>query len=256
MGNEARRGVSDDVPATDGGPLAPAFYAAVGGGRGWRAWLTLLHLPYTAWHLSYVAIGAALAPQFTGWRLAGALLAFFLAVGVGAHALDELRGRPLGTDIPASVLLGAAAIGVVVPVAAGLAYGGWRMLPFVGVGIVLVVAYNLELGRGLLHNGFGFALGWGAFPVLTGYYAQTFQLGLSALVAAGAAFLLSLAQRTLSLRARDLRRRTASVSGHAVGVDGRVSALDRQTLLAPVEDALRLVAAGLVCLAVAMVLSR
>lgn len=256
MGNEARRGVSDAVPATDGGPVAPAFYAAVGGGRGWRAWLTLLHLPYTAWHLSYVAIGAALAPQFTGWRLAGTLLAFFLAVGVGAHALDELRGRPLGTEIPGSVLLVAGAIGVLLPVAAGLAYGGWRMLPFVVVGIVLVVAYNLELGQGLLHNGFGFALGWGAFPVLTGYYAQTFQLGLSALVAAVAAFLLSLAQRTLSLRARDLRRRTASVSGHAVGVDGRVSGLDRQTLLAPLEDALRLLAAGLVCLAVAMVLSR
>lgn len=236
--------------------IPPAFYAGPAGGRGPRAWLTLLHLPYTAWHLSYVAIGAALAPRFADWRLAGTLLAFFLAVGVGAHALDELRGRPLSTEIPASALLSAAAVGVTVPAVAGLIYGGWRMLPFVVVGIVLVTAYNLELGRGVLHNGVVFALGWGAFPVLTGYYAQDFSLGISAFVAAAAAFLLSLAQRTLSLRARDLRRRTASVSGRIVGAGGRATALDRQTLLAPLEDALRLVAAGLVLLAIAMVWSR
>lgn len=247
MGNQARRDVSE---------LPPAFYAAAGGGRGPRAWLTLLHLPYTAWHLSYVAIGAALAPQFAGWRLAGTLVAFFLAVGVGAHALDELRGRPLRTDIPTSALLAAAAVAVTVPAAVGVLYGGWRMLPFVVGGVVLVLGYNLELGRGVLHNGFGFALGWGAFPVLTGYYAQTFQLGFPALVAAAAAFLLSFAQRTLSLRARDLRRRTASVHGHSVSADGQIYALERQTLLAPLEDALRLVAGGLVCLAIAMVLSR
>lgn len=254
MGNQARR--VNVGPPRGGSSIPPAFYANAGGGRGPRAWLTLLHLPYTAWHLSYVAIGAALAPEFAGWRLAGTLLAFFLAVGIGAHALDELRGRPLRTDIPASALVAAAALAVTVPVAAGLLYGGWRMLPFVVAGMVLVLGYNLELGRGVLHNGVGFALAWGAFPVLTGYYAQAFELGFGALVAAAAAFLLSYAQRTLSLPARDLRRRTASVSGHIVGVDGQTSALDRQTLLAPLEDALRLVAGGLVCLAIAMVLSR
>ena len=38
----------------------PAFYALQPGG--WRDYVTLLHPPYTAWHLSYVAIGAATAP--------------------------------------------------------------------------------------------------------------------------------------------------------------------------------------------------
>ena len=61
----------------------------------------LLHPPYTLWHLSYVAIGATLAPRFDGGRLVATLLAFFLAVGVCAHALDELHGRPLRTTIPA-----------------------------------------------------------------------------------------------------------------------------------------------------------
>ncbi len=76
----------------------PAFYALAAGG--WRDYVTLLHPPYTAWHLSYVVMGAALAPQFEWDRLLAALAAFFLGMGVGAHALDELNGRPLRTRIP------------------------------------------------------------------------------------------------------------------------------------------------------------
>lgn len=241
---------------TAAAPQRPAFYAIGGGTGGVRDWVTLLHPPYTAWHLSYVAIGAALAPQFALWRLGGTLVAFFLAVGIGAHALDEFTGRPLKTGIPARTLLAAAAASVTVPVVVGLIYGGWRLLPFVVVGAVLVVGYNLELGHGVLHNGVGFALGWGAFPLLTGFYAQDFRLGGVALVAAGAAFLLSVGQRTLSLRVRALRRRTVSVQGQIVGTDGQVTPLDRDTLLAPLENALQCCAAGLVVLALALVLSR
>ncbi len=236
--------------------MQPAFYAVGRGTGGLRDWVTLLHPPYTAWHLSYVAIGAALAHHFALWRLAGALAAFFLAVGIAAHALDELAGRPLRTGIPAPALAAAAAGGVVVPVVIGLLYGGWRLLPFVVAGVVLVIGYNLELGRGVLHNGVGFAAAWGAFPVLTGCYTQDFRLTLGALLAAGAAFLLSLGQRALSLRVRALRRRTLSVQGRITTTDGEDAVLDREVLLAPMEAALRLFAGGLVALAVAMVVSR
>lgn len=57
----------------------PAFYARPGSLRG--DLIALLHPPYTAWHLSYVAVGAALAPTFDWIRLEGALAAFFLATG-------------------------------------------------------------------------------------------------------------------------------------------------------------------------------
>ena len=80
------------------GETKPAYYAA-GPGR-WRDWWTLLHPPYTAWHLSYAVIGAALAPRVLVSNLIATVLAFFLAVGLAAHALDELRGRPLRTAIP------------------------------------------------------------------------------------------------------------------------------------------------------------
>jgi hypothetical protein len=256
VGQEAGAAVSGLSTQTGKATPRPAFYAVGNEGGGLRDWVTLLHLPYTAWHLSYVAIGAALAPHFAAWRLAGTLVAFFLAVGVGAHALDELAGRPLRTGIPTWALTIAAVVSVAVPVVAGLAYGGWRMLPFVVTGAVLVAGYNLELGHGVLHNGAGFALGWGAFPVLTGFYAQDFRLTLVAPVAAGAAFLLSLGQRTLSLRVRELRRRTQSVRGEIAGNDGQVRLLDRDTLLAPLESALQLFSGGLVCLAIGLVLSR
>src|SRR5215210_2592498 len=130
----------------------PAFYALRAGG--WRDAVTLLHLPYTAWHLSYVAIGAALAPAFHGDRLLAALAAFFLAVGVGAHALDELRGRPLRTRFSDAVLwtLAGASLGgaVAIGVAGAIAVSP-TLLPFVACGSFIAVAYNLELFGGRFH---------------------------------------------------------------------------------------------------------
>lgn len=234
----------------------PAFYARSTGTGGLRDWVTLLHPPYTAWHLSYVAIGAALAPRFEAWRLGGTLVAFFLAVGIGAHALDELRGRPLRTGIPSRVLGMVAAVSVTVPVIVGLLYGGLPMLPFVVVGAFVVAAYNLEWFGGALHNGPVFALAWGAFPALTGYFAQDFSLGWAGVLVAAATALLSVGQRALSLPVRTLRRRTSSVEGTWVHSDGTVVALDRALLLAPLERALKVHAAAMVVLAAALVVAR
>src|SRR5437879_1240375 len=152
--------------------LGPAYYATRA--RGWRRDIrALLHPPYTAWHLSYVLIGAGLATRVDVTRLAATLVAFFLAVGVSAHALDELRGRPLQTDVPATVLWLAAVIGLAGAVALGLAgvfLLGVGLLPFIAAGVLFVFAYNLELLGGRLHGDFWFALSWGAFPVLTAYF--------------------------------------------------------------------------------------
>jgi hypothetical protein len=93
----------------------PAFYALAPGR--WRDYVTLLHPPYTLWHLSYVVIGAALAPDWRPTRLVATLAAFFLAVGIGAHALDELNGRPLSTQIPDRTLAALAAGSIAVAVA-------------------------------------------------------------------------------------------------------------------------------------------
>ena len=97
----------------------PAFYALAPGG--WRDYVTLLHLPYTAWHLSFVVLGAALAPKLYEGRLAAALVAFFFAMGIAAHALDELKGHPLATRIPDRVLLGLTVVSLGAAVAIGIA---------------------------------------------------------------------------------------------------------------------------------------
>src|SRR5881409_3666586 len=120
-------------------PLAPAYYAPRA--KGWRrdVW-ALLHPPYTAWHLSYVLIGAGLAPRVDITRLVATLVAFFLAVGVSAHALDELRGRPLQTQIPEGVLWTAAIAGLVGAVAlgvAGVTVLGAGLIPFIAAGGVV-----------------------------------------------------------------------------------------------------------------------
>jgi hypothetical protein len=235
----------------------PAYYALRSGGL--RDMWTLLHPPYTAWHLAYVVIGAALAPQVSTIRLLATLAAFFLAVGVAAHALDELHGRPLRTSIPDQVLMAASGLslaGALALGAAGLAFVGWPLLLFMVAGAFLVLAYDLEWFHGAIHTDAGFAAAWGSFPVLTGYLAQTGDLQTPAVVAAAAAFALTRAQRVLSNRARLLRRRTHSVTGTVTLQDGGVLPIDREFLLEPLEQALRALSWSCVGVAVALALFR
>jgi hypothetical protein len=235
----------------------PAFYALAPGG--WRDYVTLLHPPYTAWHLSYVVIGACLAPHLYEGRLAAALLAFFLALGISAHALDELNGRPLQTRIPEPVLVGLTvvplAIAVGIGIAGAVAFNGW-LLVFVAIGLALVPVYNLELFGGAIHNSVGFALAWGAFPLLTGYFACAGTITWTALLAAAYATLTSYVQRVLSTPVRHLRRRVASVSGTMELRDGSRESVTRETLVAAPELSLKVLAAANVALAAALLVLR
>jgi hypothetical protein len=219
----------------------------------------VLHPPYTAWHLSYVVIGGCLAPVVAWGRLSAAVVAFGLAVGVGAHALDELRGRPLKTKIPSSVLtlLAALSIGAAcaIGVIGGIAFRPWLVL-LVPLGLFLVLAYNLELLNGRLHSDLWFGLAWGGFPVVCGYAAVAGKIGVEAVIAAAFAVLLSLAQRALSNHVRFVRRRVEAVSGELELRDGGRESLDVNRLIAAEERGLRLLAAASVTLAAALVASR
>jgi hypothetical protein len=235
----------------------PAFYALQPGG--WRDYVTLLHPPYTLWHLSYVAIGVGLAPDFSGRRLAAALAAFFLALGIGAHALDELNGRPLRTRIPAWALLALAAASIAGALAIGivsaLAWTLW-LLPFVAFGGFIVVAYNVELFGGRFHTDLWFALAWGAFPLLTGYFVAAEELRVEAGLAAAFAALLSHAQRLLSTPVRFVRRSVRTISGTIERNDGTQDPVTEETLVQPAERALQVLAAATVTLGAALVVLR
>ena len=224
----------------------PAFYALRQGG--WRDYVTLLHPPYTLWHLSYVALGAALAPHMD-WPLLGwTALAFFLALGIGAHALDELQGRPLQTLIPTRVLVSLAILSIGAACAIGCVIAVERtlwLLAFVAVGAFIVVAYNLELLGGAFHGAFWLAAAWGSFPVLTAYFAATHTLSPIAVVAAIYAFAMLWVQRLLSTPVRAVRRKPAS------------EVTDAQRAFAPsAERALKALVVWNVCVGIAALLAR
>ena len=235
----------------------PAFYALAPGG--WRDWWTLLHPPYTLWHLSYVAIGAATAAEVDLYRLGMSLLGFFLGVGLAAHALDELRGRPLGTSISDRVLqglaivslAGAAAVGVV-----GIVQVSAWLAAFIAAGAFLVVAYNLELLGGMLHSDLWFAIAWGGFPALTGAFAQDGRLEAAAVLIAGACVAISAAQRVLSTPVRRFRRRVVSVEGTITLRDGTTEPIGAEVIRMAPEAALKLLALAMPLLATALVISR
>jgi hypothetical protein len=234
-----------------------SFYALRPGG--WRDYVTLLHLPYTLWHLSYVVIGASLAPMWLPGRLGATLVAFALALGVGAHSLDELRGRPLSTRIPDQVLwllaLVSIASAVAIGVAAAIAWWPW-LLTFVAFGGFIVVAYNLELFGGRFHSDLWFALAWGALPLLTAYAAAAESITRVALVAAAFATLLSVAQRRLSTPVRLVRRHVSAISGTLELDDGGTVRISQELLTRGPEEALRALTAAVIALAVALVLLR
>jgi hypothetical protein len=220
--------------------VRPAFYALKTGG--WRDYVTVLHLPYTMWNLAYVALGAALAPHFRTERMVWTMAAFALALGISAHALDELNGRPLRTRIPGGILVALAAASLAGACAIGIwaaSAWGWGLLGFVAVGAFLVPAYNLEWFGGTLHNEWGLALSWGAFPVLTAYFAEAQTLRAEAVLAAGFGAALIVVQRTLSTPVRNARRRLGTTEG-----------------VEPMERALRILPWANVLLAAALVTAR
>lgn len=209
--------------------------------------------------MSYVALGAAAAPRLFADRLGASLAAFLLAVGVAAHALDEVVDRPLRTALSDRTLVALAVIGLAGAVGIGIAGAvivSPLIVPLVVVGAFLVLAYNLELAGGRFHNDTWFALAWGGFPAFTGYFISALAIRPEGLLVAAGCTLLSVAQRRLSTPARELRRHTDEVSGEQRLSDGRVLELTPARLAEPLEGALSALWMALVVLAVGLTVVR
>lgn len=206
-----------------------------------------------------MALGAVAAPAVHADRLGAALAAFLLAVGVAAHAFDELHDRPLGTQIAdrslailgALALAGATAIGV-----AGAVTLSITLLPLILFGTSICVLYNLELLGARFHSDLWFAVAWGAFPAFTGYWVNALQFSLAGGVVSASCAALSVAQRRLSTPARQLRRRTVAVSGEQRLTDGRSIELSRGALLTPLDGALKALSAAVTLLAAGLLAAR
>lgn len=221
--------------------------------------MTLLHPPYTAWHLSYIVLGAAAAPAVRLDHLGWTLLAFFLAVGLSAHSLDELHGHPLGTRIPNGTLLTIAAVSLTGALAIGAAASvivSLWIIPLILFGVFIVPAYNLEWWSGRFHSDIWFGLSWGAFPALVGYWVNAVSFEFEAFLVAGACFLLSLTQRKLSNRARVLRRTASRVTGSIEYQDGRIDSITLPGLVEFPESPLRFLSLSIPLLALGWLVAR
>ncbi len=124
------------------------------------------------------------------------------------------------------------------------------------LGGLFLPAYNLEWVGGRLHGDIWFAIGWGAFPAFTGYFVEALKIDFPCVLIAVACTVLSVAQRRLSSPARELRRRTSSVTGVRALADGSSEELSVARLLAPLDGALAALSLGVVVTACALVAAR
>jgi hypothetical protein len=254
-----------ETKAGESGPSAvdrPSFYALRPGG--WRDLVTVLHPPYTLWNVSNVAIGAAVAAHVYPLRLAAAVVAFFLAVGIAAHCLDELHGRPLGTHLSDRALVGLAVAGMLGALAIGVAgvfVVSPTLIPLILFGGFIAPAYNLEWFGGRFHTDLWLAISWAAFATFTGWWVNA--LGVHSVgeaiavvgVVVGTAFLVT-AQRRLSTPVRELRRRTVELTGTQRLADGTVRELRREDIAAPLDGALRALSVAVPLIAIGLIAIR
>jgi len=130
--------------------------------------------------LSFVIIGAAAAPRAYPDRIVATLAAYFLGLGIGAHALDQLE--PNGSHYVQSLkrkdLAVLGALGMTGAAAIGAYYAATVtpfLLLFVFAGFFFAIAYALPtlVAGGLFHNNICFAFAWGYLPYLTSYYVNS-----------------------------------------------------------------------------------
>lgn len=220
--------------------------------------INLLHPPYTLWHLSYVLIGIAMSPVIHIDRSIAVIIAFFLGLGIGAHALDETMGNPLRTRVSKKFLyiVGFASLSLAILI--GLYYAivvSILILPFVIVESFFAVTYNLEMFKKRFHSDLVFALSWGAIPFLTAYFVNSLSISPAAIVMAAGIGMLTFVQRTLSTQARLFRRKIKPVltlnleNGESVPVTS-------QQLISPVEKSLKALTIMIFVISLALILSR
>jgi hypothetical protein len=220
------------------------------GSRRFRAAVGLLFLPYTGMVLSFTVIGSMLAETVHWDRVAAIVIIYFLALGIGAHALDALGSRavkPWGSVFTKRQLWAVAAGTVAVAYAIGLYYVV-RYAPLLGVIAVLegffLLAYNLEWFRGRFHTNAWFAFSWGFLPVMAGYVIQTDSVSLAIVLVATAMAALSLVEINASRPYKALKR---SAEGQTVGGRAQVAQL---------EVILKSVSLGVILLGIALLIWR
>jgi hypothetical protein len=152
-----------------------------------RAFVGMLFLPYTGMCISFTLLGSILVDVVHWDRVIALSLIYFLALGIGAHALDAIgsKRKPWGNVLGFRLLLVLAVSSIAVAYAIGVYYIIYYV-PLLSIIAILegffLLAYNLELFRGLFHNNLTFSISWGSLPLLAGYMMQTNGISIEALL--------------------------------------------------------------------------
>lgn len=183
-----------------------------------RIFIGLLFPPYTGMVLAYAVIGSMLADPIHWDRVGAILVIYFLALGIGAHALDALGStgaKPWGEVFSARQLWALAISSIVAAYAIGIYYMV-LYVPLLWLVAIpegfFVFAYNLEWFKGRFHTDAWFAFSWGSLPVLAGYILQTNDVSAAALLVAAAMGLLSLVEIKASRPYKEMKRSSVETS--------------------------------------------
>ena len=185
------------------------------GTRNFRVGVGILFLPYTGMVVAF-AVWGSLVVDFTWERLIAICLLYFFALGISAHCLDAIgsKTKPWGflskkrLWIVSLLSLGGAFV-------IGLYYAFLDSPLLILIGIAetfFLLAYNLELFGGKLHNNASFVFSWGILPVLAGTAIQTNSITIETIAMAATAAILSYVLIKTSRKYKELKRQSAKFS--------------------------------------------
>jgi len=200
--------------------------------------------------LSYVLIGAALSPSIYLNRVILTLLAYFLGLGLSAHALNELHARHWGDALRKSELeilfvvpfvaaMLIAAYGIIVLYAASGVLTSLVLLAFVSLESFFLFAYNTDRWSGIFHSDMSFAFSWAALPTVISYFVNASTIGIVAVLVALAMAATAGIEINLSRWCKDIRRKNPLTEMQFA--DGTKSNLDAAHLIAKPEKSLKLI---------------
>jgi hypothetical protein len=182
-----------------------------------RAFIGMLFLPYTGMCISFTIIGSMLSESIAWDRVLSIFIIYFLALGVSAHAADNLGSKkikPWGNYFSTFELRLMVIGGLSVSYMLGIYYiiTFAPLLLFIAIieGFFLF-AYNFELFNGLFHNNFWFAVSWGALPLLAGFVIQTNSISVLSLISSIMAFLVAYTEIRISRKYKELKRNPQDV---------------------------------------------
>jgi hypothetical protein len=182
-----------------------------------RAFIGMLFLPYTGMCISFTIIGSMLSETIAWDRVLSIFIIYFLALGVSAHAADNLGSKkikPWGNYFSTFELrlmvIGGLSVSYLLGIYYIIIYAPLLLFIAIIEGFFLF-AYNFELFNGLFHNNFWFAVSWGALPLLAGFVIQTNSISVLSLISSIMAFLVAYKEIRISRKYKELKRNPQGV---------------------------------------------